>query len=239
MLSLVDVSAGYGPIVALKSVSIEVPDKTIVALLGSNGAGKSTTLKSISGLVRPSRGKITFAGKDIGRSRCRDIVKAGVVHCPEGRQIFPRLTVKENLRLGYYLRRDRAAFDATLSQVFAYFPRLEERQQQAGGTLSGGEQQMLAIGRALMAGPKLLMLDEPSLGIAPLVVKEIMHIIQEINASGVSVLLVEQNARLALGVSHYAYVLELGEVVIEGRSNDLQQDRRVQELYLGMREAHA
>lgn len=238
MLELQGVASGYGPIIAVRNLSIRVEEKQIVALLGANGAGKSTTLKTVSGIIRPTRGLVMYDNRRIDRISSKDIVAAGVIHCPEGRQIFPQLSVRDNLRMGFYLRRDRAAFFTVEEQVYQYFPRLKERGNQIAGTLSGGEQQMLAIGRALMAGPKLLMLDEPSLGIAPIIVREIMRIIEAIHAEGVAILLVEQNAKLALSIADYAYVVELGEVVIEGRGGLLRQDPRVQELYLGMHRAN-
>lgn len=237
MLELKSLTSGYGPITAVRGLSLAVGDRQIVALLGANGAGKSTTLRTISGLVHPRAGTVTFQGRRIDRLSSAEIVAAGIVHCPEGRQIFPQLTVRENLRMGFYPRRDRTAYSREEDRVFGHFPWLRERLRQLAGTLSGGEQQMLAIARALMAGPRLLMLDEPSLGIAPIVVREIQRIIAEIRADGVGVLLVEQNAKMALGIADHAYVLELGEVVIEGPGKELREDARVQELYLGVRKA--
>ncbi|UOF89021.1 ABC transporter ATP-binding protein [Fodinisporobacter ferrooxydans] len=234
MLKLNNVSCKYGAVLALSNVSMEVPDGKIVTLLGANGAGKSTALKAVSGLLQPFRGSIDWNGQKIETASCKQIVQQGIVHCPEGRQIFPELTVLENLKLGRYARRDTKDVKRDFEQVLEYFPRLRDRLHQSGGTLSGGEQQMLAIGRALMGGPKLLLLDEPSLGLAPIVTKEIMKIIKTINQSGVSVLLVEQNARLALSVADYAYVLEVGHIVIEGPSETVKNNSQIQELYLGM-----
>lgn len=237
MLQLRDVTSGYAAITAIRGLSLDVRERQIVALLGANGAGKSTTLRTISGLVRPNRGTVTFLGRRLDRMSSAAIVAAGVVHCPEGRQIFAQLSVRENLRMGFYPRRDRSSYSREEERVFAHFPWLRERLSQVAGTLSGGEQQMLAIARALMAAPKLLMLDEPSLGIAPIVVREIQRIIAEIRAEGVGVLLVEQNARMALGIADHAYVLEVGEVVLDGPGQELREDARVQELYLGIRSA--
>lgn len=234
MLELRGLVSGYGPVAVVRNVHLSVEDHQIVALLGTNGAGKSTTLKTISGLVRPTSGIITYEKRRIDRASTSEIVSTGIIHCPEGRQIFPGLSVRENLRMGFYLRRDRSAYHKSEGKVFGYFPRLKERFNQLAGTLSGGEQQMLAIGRALMSRPKLLMLDEPSLGIAPVIVREIQHIIQEIHADGVSILLVEQNAKMALGIADYAYVMELGGIATEGAAQALREDARIQELYLGI-----
>jgi branched-chain amino acid transport system ATP-binding protein len=221
----------YGAIRALVGVRLEVRPAEIVTLIGANGAGKSTLLRAISGLVRPSAGTIHFQGVDVTRERPERLVALGISHVPEGRRIFANLTVRENLQMGAYLRpqREREA----MARVFGLFPRLRERLAQPGGTLSGGEQQMLAIGRALMAEPRLLLLDEPSLGLAPLLVQQIFAIVREINAQGTTVVLVEQNARQALRVAQRAYVLETGELALEGAAADLARDPRVREAYLG------
>jgi len=233
MLKIEDLHVYYGGIHALKGLSLEVADGQIVTLIGANGAGKSSTLRSISGLVKNKKGKILFEGRDILGKNPETLVSAGIAMCPEGRRILPHLTVMENLMLGAYIRNDRGGIEKDLDWVFELFPRLKERTWQKGGTLSGGEQQMLALGRALMSRPKLLMLDEPSLGLAPLLVKEVFEIIRTINAEGKTVLLVEQNAFAALKVANYAYVLEVGEIVLEGTGENLIQDPKVKEAYLG------
>jgi branched-chain amino acid transport system ATP-binding protein len=233
LLSLSQVEAHYGPIRALKEVSLEVPTGSVVALLGANGAGKTTILRVISGLLQPTRGRVELDGRPIERLGAERLVRQGIAHVPEGRQIFPGLTVRENLRLGAYTRRDSAAIGADLRRVFEYFPRLAERVGQLAGTLSGGEQQMLAIGRALMARPRLLLLDEPSLGLAPLLIKEIFRIIAEVRAAGTTVLLVEQNVHMALAVADYGYLLEGGRIVLSGSSAALRQRKEVQHAYLG------
>jgi len=220
-------------ILVLKGVSLAVPQGGIVALLGANGAGKTTTLRVISGLLRPTRGSVEFDGKRIDGWSPDRVVRAGIVQVPEGRQIFADLTVRENLLLGGYARRDLGPGGQKASRVFEYFPRLRERLQQRAGTLSGGEQQMLAIGRALMARPRLLVLDEPSLGLAPMLVKEIFRVISEIRAAGTTVLLVEQNAHMALGIADHAYVLETGRVILGDRSAALRQREEVRRAYLG------
>lgn len=235
MLRLSDVSVYYGMVHALKGISLTVPAGSVVALLGANGAGKSTTLKTISGLLRPSAGKVEFDGRDITRWPAERIVAAGVVQVPEGRQIFSELTVFENLKIGAYTRRDHAGVKEDLDRVYQVFPVLKERHGQMAGTLSGGEQQMLAIGRALMARPRLLLLDEPSLGLAPMVTREIFRVIKRINETGTTILLVEQNARQALAVSHYGYVLETGKVAVGGESSALMNDEEVRKSYLGGR----
>lgn len=235
MLRLSDVSVYYGMVHALKGISLTVPAGSVVALLGANGAGKSTTLKTISGLLRPSAGKVEFDGRDITRWPAERIVAAGVVQVPEGRQIFSELTVFENLKIGAYTRRDHAGVKEDLDRVYQVFPVLKERHGQMAGTLSGGEQQMLAIGRALMARPRLLLLDEPSLGLAPMVTREIFRVIKRINETGTTILLVEQNARQALAVSHYGYVLETGKVALGGESSALMNDEEVRKSYLGGR----
>lgn len=223
----------YGGIHALKGITLSVPRGTIVALIGANGAGKSTTLRTISGLVRAKDGAIIFEGRDITKELPHRIVEMGIAMVPEGRRIFPNLTVMENLLLGAYTRRDHQELKRDLDWVFQLFPRLKERTWQKGGTLSGGEQQMLAVARALMSRPKLLMMDEPSLGLAPLLVREIFEIIQELLQSGVTILLIEQNAKAALEIAHYAYVLETGRIVLEGEGKKLLEDERVRKAYLG------
>ncbi|CAM3516709.1 ABC transporter ATP-binding protein [Hydrogenibacillus schlegelii] len=233
MLSLEAIDVYYGKIHALKGVSLSVDEGEIVTLIGANGAGKTTLLRTISGLVRPKNGTIRFRGEDLTRRRPEDIVALGISHVPEGRRVFANLTVKENLEMGAYLRRDRAGIQADLERVFALFPRLKERLRQPAGTLSGGEQQMLAIGRALMARPKLLLMDEPSMGLAPVLVQTIFGIIREINAQGTTILLIEQNAHMALGVARRAYVIETGRIVLEGPSEALRQSEKVRAAYLG------
>lgn len=233
MLKLENINAYYGYIHALKDVSIEIPEGKIVTLLGANGAGKTSTLKVISGVLKAKGGSVTFEDEDIGDSPVEEIVSKGIVQSPEGRQIFPELSVYENLLVGSYTRKDRAKVNETLNRVYKYFPILKEREKQHAGTLSGGEQQMLAIGRALMAKPKLLLLDEPSLGLAPLIVKEIFEIIEEINKEGTTILLVEQNAYQALSIADYGYILETGKVVHEGKAKDLRSDDKVKSAYLG------
>jgi len=233
MLRIEDLHVYYGGIHALKGISLEVADGQIVTLIGANGAGKSSTLRSISGLVKNKKGKILFEDRNILGNTPESLVSAGIAMCPEGRRILPHLTVMENLMLGAYIRNDREGIQKDLDWVFELFPRLKERTWQKGGTLSGGEQQMLALGRALMSRPKLLMLDEPSLGLAPLLVKEVFEIIKTINAEGKTVLLVEQNAFAALKVANYAYVLEVGEIVLEGKGETLIEDPKVKEAYLG------
>jgi branched-chain amino acid transport system ATP-binding protein len=234
MLELHDVQAYYGNIQALKGISLNVQAGEIVTLVGSNGAGKSTTLMTISSVVNARFGTITFQGKDITRLSSDRVVARGITQVPEGRMIFPALTVLENLRMGGYLRRDKARLKDDEERAFQLFPILKERRRQHGGTLSGGEQQMLAIARALMARPKLLLLDEPSLGLAPIIVENIFEVITQINAEGTTVLLVEQNAQMALQVAHRGYVLETGEITMSGQAADLLNDPRVQAAYLGM-----
>ena len=233
LLKVNDIEAYYGRVCALRRVSLEVAEGSVVALLGANGAGKTTTLRAISGLIRPTRGSIEFEGARIDRSTADRLVRAGIAHVPEGRQIFTDLTVRDNLRLGGYARRGGASTAQDWQRVFSYFPRLGERLEQRAGTLSGGEQQMLAIGRALMAKPRLLLLDEPSLGLAPLMVKEIFRIISDIRAAGTTVLLVEQNAHMALNIADYAYLLETGRVILGDRSVALRQREEVRSAYLG------
>ncbi len=234
MLELDALQVCYGAITGLHALSIKVPEKSIVTLIGANGAGKSTTLRAISGIVKVRGGTVHFCGEDITNEPPHKIVARGISHVPEGRMIFSNLTVRENLRMGAYLRRDGEKFARDFDYVFAIFPRLKEREKQIAGTLSGGEQQMLAIGRALMSQPRLLMLDEPSLGIAPILVKTIFEKIVEINQQlGITILLVEQNANRALEISHYGYVLETGNVILENPSAELRADAKVRESYLG------
>jgi branched-chain amino acid transport system ATP-binding protein len=232
LLELHDIHTFYGNIEALKGVSLEVEEGEIVTLIGSNGAGKSTTLRSISGLTPPREGSIRFEDREIGETASQDIVRLGVSLSPEGRHCFPRMTVSENLDLGAYLRRDDGV-SSDRDRVYELFPRLKERERQKAGTMSGGEQQMLAIGRALMANPKLLLLDEPSMGIAPILVERIYETIAEINRQGTTILLVEQNANFALGVSKRGYVLETGSVALDDDSESLRDNPDVQRAYLG------
>ncbi|HHY65300.1 MAG TPA: ABC transporter ATP-binding protein [Clostridiaceae bacterium] len=231
MLKVNDLKVNYGGIEAVKGISFEVPEKSIVTLIGANGAGKSTTLRTISGLVKPKSGTITFMGEDITGRDPEFIVKKGITMVPEGRRIFPDLTVLENLKIGAYLRKDDLSED--LKKVFDLFPRLKERSWQLGGTLSGGEQQMLAVGRALMSRPKLLMMDEPSLGLAPLVVRNIFEIIREINKQGVTILLIEQNANMALKTADIGYVMETGRITLTGTGEELLANEGVKAAYLG------
>jgi branched-chain amino acid transport system ATP-binding protein len=233
LFQISDLTVHYQKVAALKGISLGLADGDIVTLIGANGAGKSTTLRAISGLAKPSSGEISFEGRRIDGMRPERIVALGIVHVPEGRRVFPGLTVLENLHTGAYLRRDSAAVAADLEKVFHHFPRLKERRSQFAKTLSGGEQQMLAIGRALMARPRLLLLDEPSLGLSPVMVQEIARIIIEINRSGVPVILVEQNAELALRLARYAYVLETGAVALHGESRMLHENEHVRRAYLG------
>jgi branched-chain amino acid transport system ATP-binding protein len=233
LLEVEDIRTFYGNIEALKGVSLTVEEGEIVTLIGSNGAGKSTTLRSISGLNAPRSGSIRFRGREVARMAPQEIVRLGVSQSPEGRHCFPRMTVRENLDLGAYLRSDRRGITEDMDRVFELFPRLKERERQKAGTMSGGEQQMLAIGRALMAKPRLLLLDEPSMGIAPILVDRIYETIQEINRQGMTILLVEQNANHALGVSKRAYVLETGKVVLSDQSDSLRENPDVQKAYLG------
>ena len=233
MLEVKNLHTYYGSIHALKGISFSIEKGRIVSLIGSNGAGKSTTLKAISGLVPAREGSITFQGEELTRLESEKIVGKGVIHVPEGRRIFVKLNVQENLMMGAYLRKDKGEIQKDLEFVYQVFPRLKERYKQMGGTLSGGEQQMLAIGRAIMAKPQLLMLDEPSMGLAPLVVEEIFDCIVQLNHQGLTVLLVEQNANIALGVSDQGYVIETGEITISGTGKELLQDERVRKAYLG------
>jgi len=232
MLDVKDLNVFYGGIHALKGITFSVREGQVVTLIGANGAGKSTTLRAISGLVKPRSGEITFMGQNLLQVPAHKIVSLGVSHVPEGRRIFANLTVLENLEMGAYTRKDKN-LDEDLKRVFKRFPRLEERRRQVGGTLSGGEQQMLAIGRALMLKPKLLVMDEPSMGLAPLLVREIFSIIKEINEQGTTILLVEQNAHMALSIADYAYVLETGRIVTEGPAEELAKSESIRKAYLG------
>ncbi|MDK2894139.1 MAG: branched-chain amino acid transport system ATP-binding protein [Moorella sp. (in: firmicutes)] len=233
LLKVENLNVYYGAIHALKGISLEVNEGEIVTLIGANGAGKSTTLKTISGLLRPQSGTITYQGQNINGLPAQAIVKMGISQVPEGRRIFPNLTVRENLELGAYLHRDREGINKSIQEVFRRFPRLKERQKQLAGTLSGGEQQMLAIGRALMSRPKLMLLDEPSMGLAPILVQEIFNIIREINEQGTTILLVEQNANIALSVAHRGYVLETGRITLTGNAADLASSEAIKKAYLG------
>lgn len=233
MLKIHDIDVYYGNIQALRGLSIEVNEGEIVTLIGANGAGKSTLLKTISGLLKPKKGSIEYLGTSIDGKPAQAIVKAGLSHVPEGRRVFANMTVEENLELGAYLRKDRDGIKKDMAHVYELFPRLLERRKQLSGTLSGGEQQMLAMGRALMSKPKLIILDEPSMGLAPLMVKNIFNIIEMINKEGVTVLLVEQNANMALSVAHRAYVLETGSIVLSGTAKELQESEEVKAAYLG------
>ncbi|MCM3694068.1 ABC transporter ATP-binding protein [Neobacillus niacini] len=233
MLKIEDINVYYGVIHALKGVSLEINQGEIVTLIGANGAGKSTLLKTISGLLKPKNGNILFEGQSISGKVAQSIVKQGLSHVPEGRRVFANMSVEENLELGAYLRKDKQGIKDDFEKVYKLFPRLLERRKQLSGTLSGGEQQMLAMGRALMARPKLLLLDEPSMGLAPLLVKTIFQIIEEINKSGTTILLVEQNANMALSIADRAYVIETGKIVISGSSEELNQSDQIRMAYLG------
>ena len=233
MLKVTDLRAAYGKIEALKGISLEVKEGEIVTLIGANGAGKSTTLKTISGQLHPKQGSITFKGESIGGVRPHLLTGKGIIQVPEGRRIFSRMTVMENLDMGAFLRKDKDGIKADLDHVFELFPRLKERVAQKGGTLSGGEQQMLAMGRALMSSPRLLMLDEPSMGLAPVVVETIFEIIQKLNADGITILLVEQNANMALAIADRGYVMETGEIALTGPGRELLQNEAVRKAYLG------
>lgn len=233
MLKIQDLKVAYGGIQALKGISLEVEEGKIVALIGANGAGKSTTLRSIVGLVKPESGIITYHGEDLSKVQTQDLVKKGITLVPEGRRVFPNLTVLENLKIGAFYRKDEKNVKEDLEWVYTLFPRLKERTWQLAGTLSGGEQQMLAVGRALMSRPKLLMMDEPSLGLAPLIVKEIFNIIEEIHKQGVTILLIEQNANVSLKIAHKAYVMETGLITLEGTGKELLTNDEVKKAYLG------
>jgi len=233
LLEIKNLSVLYDSVQALRDVSLQVPKGSVVCLIGANGAGKSTVLRAISGIKKPVSGQILFKGQSIDELRPEEIVRLGVVQSPEGRGIFPNLTIAENLDLGAYVRHDQAEIKKDLEKVYVLFPRLKERVKQLAGTLSGGEQQMLAMGRALMARPELLLLDEPSLGLAPQVIELIFETVAKINREGTTILLVEQNAQLALEASHYAYVLETGSTILEGEASKVLNDPRVKEAYLG------
>ncbi len=233
MLQMEGVEVFYGKIQALRGIDVAVEEGEIVSLLGNNGAGKSTTLSTASALVRTHAGRVSFDGKDITKANPWDVVKSGLIHVPEGRRIFSTLSVLENLQLGGYMVKDRNVVARRIEKVYELLPLLAERRSQQGGTLSGGEQQMLAIGRALIAGPRMLMLDEPSMGLAPLIVAQVMQVIQEVNQQGTTVLLVEQNARAALKITHRGYVLENGSTTMTGSAAELMTDSRIVEAYLG------
>ena len=233
LLKVTDLRVSYGGIEALKGISFDVEEGQIVTLIGANGAGKSTTLRAISGLVHPSGGTVEFAGKDVTGADTQKIVEGGIALVPEGRRVFPNLTVLENLKVGAYLRRDDAAVRRDLEEIFELFPRLKERQWQLAGTLSGGEQQMLAVGRAMMTRPRLMMMDEPSLGLAPLVVKDIFRIIQILKQRGITILLIEQNANAALKCADYGFVMETGRITLSGTGAELLSNAQVKAAYLG------
>lgn len=232
LLEVNDINVYYGAIHAIKGISFSVDEGEVVTLIGANGAGKSTTLNTVAGLLRPREGSIHFGGKDLARVHASDMVKHGMALCPEGRRIFQQMTVLENLEMGGFTRPDKE-IPGSIEQMFELFPRLKERQKQIAGTLSGGEQQMLAVGRALMGKPKMILMDEPSMGLSPLLVKEIFAIIREVNKQGITILLVEQNAKMALAISDRAYVLETGTITIEGDAKELLDDARVKKAYLG------
>lgn len=233
MLNLKDVNVYYGAVHALKGLSLNVEEGEIVTLIGSNGAGKSTTIKAISGIVAVESGTIEFEGEPITGMLPHKVVGCGIVQIPEGRRVFPEMSVRENLEMGAYSRKDRAQIGEDLDRIFDRFPRLKERETQLAATLSGGEQQMLAVGRALMARPRLLLLDEPSMGLAPILVEEVFEIIRDISADGTTILLVEQNARMALSIADRGYVLQTGEIALAGAAEDLLQDEQVRKVYLG------
>ena len=233
MLEVKDIQVYYGVIQAIKGVSFHVDEGEVVALIGANGAGKTTILHTISGLLSPKNGSVLFEGQDVTKVPGHKIVSMGMAHVPEGRRVFAQLTVLQNLKMGAYTRKDKEEIRQTLQTVFERFPRLEERQNQLAGTLSGGEQQMLAMGRALMSHPKIILMDEPSMGLSPIFVNEIFDIIQEVSKGGTTVLLVEQNAKKALSIADRAYVLETGNIVLEGKAKDLLQDDSIRKAYLG------
>lgn len=233
LLKINDINVYYGAIHAIKGISLEVNEGEIVTLIGANGAGKSTTLRTISGLLKPKTGMIEFEGKNIAGMAAQNIVKAGISQVPEGRRVFAEMTVMENLELGAFIRKDKDGIAQDLKKVFERFPRLEERKNQEAGTLSGGEQQMLAMGRALMSRPRLLLLDEPSMGLAPLLIREIFSIIEDINKTGTTILLVEQNANMALSIANRAYVLETGRITLSGDAKELAASEDVRKAYLG------
>ena len=234
MLEIKDIEVYYGMIQAIKGISFEVNEGEVIALIGANGAGKTTTLHTITGLLSPKKGSVIFEGKDITKVPAHKIVSLGIAHVPEGRHIFPDMTVAENLEMGAYIRNDKDGIQKSTKEVFERFPRLKERRKQLAGTLSGGEQQMLAVGRALMSNPKIILMDEPSMGLSPLLVKEIFHIIQEVHKQGITVLLVEQNAKMALSIADRAYVLETGRISMSGDAKELLNDEKVKKAYLGL-----
>ncbi len=233
MLEIKDLEVYYGMIQAIKGISFEVNEGEVIALIGANGAGKSTILHTISGLIAPKKGSITFEGQEITKIPAHKIVENGLAQVPEGRRVFPSLSVLQNLKLGAYTRKDKKEIDDTLKMIYERFPRLEERKNQPAGTLSGGEQQMLAMGRALMSKPRIILMDEPSMGLSPIFVNEIFDIIKQVSASGTTVLLVEQNAKKALSIADRGYVLETGKIVKEGKASDLLNDEAVKKAYLG------
>jgi len=233
MLEIKDIEVFYGVIQAIKGISFEVNEGEVIALIGANGAGKTTILHTITGLLSPKKGSVIFEGKDITKVPAHKIVSLGMAHVPEGRRVFAELSVYQNLKMGAYTRKDKAEIARTLEMVYKRFPRLEERKSQLAGTLSGGEQQMLAMGRALMSHPKIIVMDEPSMGLSPILVNEIFDIIQEVSASGTTVLLVEQNAKKALSIADRAYVLETGKIVLDGDAKELMNDDSIKKAYLG------
>lgn len=233
ILEIHDLKVSYGGIEAVKGVTLTVPERKIVTLIGANGAGKSTTLRAISGLQKPQSGSILYGGEELVGLPAKEIVRRGIIHVPEGRHVFPDMTVAENLKIGAFLRKDKDGIASDMDYVYSLFPRLKERSWQPAGTLSGGEQQMLAVGRALMSRPKVLMMDEPSLGLAPLIVKDIFSIIRRVNADGITVLLIEQNANAALRIADYGYVLETGVIALTGTGEELLRNESVREAYLG------
>lgn len=233
LLEIRDIEVFYGVIQAIKGISFDVNEGEVIALIGANGAGKTTILHTITGLLQPKNGSITFDGKDITKVPAHKIVAMGMAHVPEGRRVFSQLSVYENLKMGAYTRKDKAEIEESLDMVYGRFPRLEERKNQLAGTLSGGEQQMLAMGRALMSHPKIVLMDEPSMGLSPIFVEEIFKIIEEVSASGTTVLLVEQNAKKALGIANRAYVLETGNIVLDGDAKELMNNETVKKAYLG------
>lgn len=233
LLEIRDIEVFYGVIQAIKGISFDVNEGEVIALIGANGAGKTTVLHTITGLLQPKNGSIVFDGKDITKVPAHKIVAMGMAHVPEGRRVFSQLSVYENLKMGAYTRKDKAEIEESLEMVYGKFPRLEERKNQLAGTLSGGEQQMLAMGRALMSHPKIVLMDEPSMGLSPIFVEEIFKIIEEVSASGTTVLLVEQNAKKALGIANRAYVLETGNIVLEGDATELMNNETVKKAYLG------
>ena len=233
MLEIRDLEVYYGMIQAIKGISFDVNEGEVIALIGANGAGKTTTLHTISGLLTPKHGTVTFEGKDITKIPAHKIVYAGMAHVPEGRRVFPSLSVLQNLKLGAYTRSNKDEIEETLQMIYKHFPRLEERKNQPAGTLSGGEQQMLAMGRALMSKPRIILMDEPSMGLSPIFVNEIFDIIKQVSAGGTTVLLVEQNAKKALSIADRGYVLETGRIVLEGNAQDLMNDESVKKAYLG------